>query len=84
MKLMLVGAVAAPQTTLATPADAADRVDRITPALRQSPVFADPGVYCSTPSTGALGMIGRCLTITTPARTAAVPVRSRCWSGGGG
>jgi hypothetical protein len=48
MRLLLAGAVAAPETTAA---DAADRVDRITPALRQSPVFADPGVYCSTPST---------------------------------
>jgi hypothetical protein len=34
MKLLLVGAVAATQTILATPSDAADRVDRITPTLR--------------------------------------------------
>jgi hypothetical protein len=80
MKLLLVGAVAAPQTTLATPADAADRVDRITPALRQSPVSSTRASLLLD----ALDRSVRCFTITTPARTASVPVRSRCWSGGGG
>jgi hypothetical protein len=70
---------AAPLTTTltASPANAADRVDRITAALRQSPVFVDPDVSYLLNAQDRTKLTRQIATAGVPIYLIAVPLLSQ-------
>jgi hypothetical protein len=71
-------------TLTATPAEAADRVDRITAALRQSPVFVDPDVSYLLNARDRTKLSRQIATAGVPIYLVAVPLLSQDESAGDG
>lgn len=80
----LLATTTATATTITAPAHAADRVDRITAALRQSPVFVDPDVSYLLDGRERAALSTQIAKAGVPIYLVAVPLMSQDESAGDG